>query len=267
MNIRTLCVLCAIAAPVTQGTLLSASAIGIPLQPPSTAISAYLGPYVGSNGTYPVTSSSSFGTVSSIDAFGRVYSSSTAGIDPEADIVAYSLESTNRSYFAEASAEVEYQFQVVGPSGPSVPVQVNSNLNASTTALGNTGAFAQLYVHQGATSSLYEYVCSGTLYPSCSSDNATINETLFLTPNSVYDVLLLTQIGVSPSGFAELWTADSFVDPTFTLPISERDRYSIQYSPNLLETPEPSALILLASGVIWFALAARWRSSRRGNLV
>jgi hypothetical protein len=205
--------------------------------------------------------------------------SAYAGYDPSVAASASFLGSPGpyNTGALDADSELVYYVKVAGPSGGPVPVQLLASGQATTTD-SRVHTYASLDVVgllQQSGNIFSVAACGAGGFTFCNATpNAQqfqVNTVLQFTPNELYEVVIEAQIE-SGSFYGPLATgafsASALVDPTFQLTPSVSDQYQILTSPNLLptspllaETPEPSNLILTASGIP-MVLVGVWRRVR-----
>lgn len=176
----------------------------------------------------------------------------------------YSGAPDNTSF--DAISQINYEFLVAGPAdtrvsltftgaeAASVSTYVTGGFNASAIANISLLGSQSYLVHETASSSGVGYVTSGS---------NTFNDTFSVLTNTVYDVDLETSAGfyaVRPTGD---YNATATLDPTLTLDTTD-PAYTLQFSPGLLDTtsaatPEPSSLLLAATGLLTSAARLRRR--------
>lgn len=164
----------------------------------------------------------------------------------------------------DADSELAYYVEVVGPSGGSVPVLLSASGQVMTT---DARAYAYASLDVIGTTNIYDIAaCTSNFSSIC---NATSNPQQFnvasvlqLIPNQIYMILIETNIqsgtysGPLPSG---PFSASAVLDPTLQLGPNVSGDYSIVASANLAPAPEPSALMLVGTGLLFFLGAQKYR--------
>jgi hypothetical protein len=178
----------------------------------------------------------------------------------------------------DSESWIYYEFAVDGPADETVDIDFSSSGSAEVSSLAPSLDFnstAYLDVTQATTGAvlLTGTACAGA--PSDESDpcgetsgpltsSFNLNQTLTVETNTAYLVDIFTDDSLSEpqSGNPGSYFATSTVDPTITLDTTD-PAYSLEYSaglgvPSSSATPEPSTLMLVATGLSGaFSLARR----------
>jgi hypothetical protein len=181
-------------------------------------------------------------------------------------------------YGETATASAYYEFQVLGAPNQTVGVDIVGSLVSSVSDLvANSAAYASLSVvlpsdpaspDDGAALStlLNAMACAGPAadVAPCGGTSATLTSTvnvdqvIQVLTNTAYVVELYTNTSITGAIYGG---AAANVDPTLTLTTTD-PAYSLQFSPGLLPTPEPSTLLLAATGLASCVATARRRLGR-----
>jgi hypothetical protein len=171
-----------------------------------------------------------------------------------------------------SQSTVDYQFYVSGPANQTVAVTVAGTGSSSVNHLAPNGelltaeGFLSVYT-AGGPELLVASTCAGSPFGSpCfttnRSDSFSVDDTLNISTDTVYDVQVLTDVLLRSESTIALsppdLSASATVDPTITLDTTD-PAYSLDFSP--APVPEPST-ILLSAPCLAFGLLALQRRRR-----
>jgi hypothetical protein len=179
---------------------------------------------------------------------------------------------------AQAQASLNYSFEVVGPSGVQVSVDLMSSITGTTISGSGEGApFAFASTALDISGPLMNELGFGFFDPLSTPPPITVDTVLELVPNDVYSVSMSAsaealcgsqdEFGTTTCN-GEIASASGSVDPTFTIDPSQANasQYQIVFSPGLSSStsavPEPSTIAVVGFGLLLFGTFRRIRSSR-----
>jgi hypothetical protein len=179
-----------------------------------------------------------------------VRSSGTDTLNPFVSATS-SYRSTFRGF---ATAEITYSFQILGPTGAQVPVDIT--LNGSHTFSPEDSGATDGYID--GRFSILDPLTNATIFnTSCDADtcNFSVNPTYVLSTNQILNVDLYLQSCCSGPGTAQTSLDETIaIDSANTVPGA-----SLVFSPGLVvSTPEPDTVWLLLAGFVCTAFAWRW---------
>lgn len=155
--------------------------------------------------------------------------------------------------YTAATATVNYGFRVVGPSSATL-VPVTFVATAYVKTVGTGYGSADLLIYSDPLAPLVDWELGGEQ----SDETGAGGETIYLSPNTLYAVLVLTTAyGHSPyedgpyDPTQDSGSADAYVDPTFALSGQYASLYHFEGLPDVAlagGVPEPSTWAMLLIG-------------------
>jgi hypothetical protein len=192
------------------------------------------------------------------------------GLDPSvANTVTESVLSDPRFQSGQSSTSFSYNFSVIGPSTVPVAVEISGKLSDSWTSNVPSGGLfdsAQLGIYDQDNKQVKGWTIAD---PGDASGGETlnVNETMLLSTNTLYTVLLGTDAGIQLSNAGVpisngTYTTSVSIDPMLTIdPSFQLPGYSLDLSADLEPTPVPdlgyTAAMLMASLALTVALQGR----------
>jgi hypothetical protein len=168
----------------------------------------------------------------------------------------------NDPYFS-SNVSLYYYFEIAGPTGQTVPIDIASSGLASTTG----GDTSKGHSAVGALTLVVQTI-NGTEIPLPGGGSFGFNSnTAFgeddefsLTSGTQYEVQMNVSASLENiSSVAFSGTASAYIDPSISIdPSFTNPAYSLEFSPNLV-VPEPSTISLLAFGGMMGLLLKRTR--------
>ncbi len=235
---------------------------------PSASVSQFVGIPTGATGGSDTFGASSVSYIGSAAAGAMSATTSASGGTDPSVTSATSFSGSAGPYTTsriDADSELLYYFQVAGPNGSPVPVQLKA-YGQATTSDNAVSVYASLDIAgilgNNASFNIFNATACAPFYASLgcnarpNAQQFTVNTTLQLTPNQLYEIVIETNIqsgsysGPLPVG---AFAANALVDPTLQLDLSIAGDYRIISSSNLAATPEPNSFILAATGAFAFA--------------
>jgi hypothetical protein len=192
--------------------------------------------------------------------------SAAGGIDP-AIAVSVSAGGDVEGDEAQAQASLNYSFEVVGPSGGTVGVDLMSSITGTTISGSGEGApFAFASTALDIAGPSIGEVGFGFFDPLSTPPPINVDTVLALVPNAVYSVSMsasaeafcgLQDVFGTVTCNGEIASASAAVDPTFTIDpsVANASQYQIVFSPGLPPTsavPEPNAIPFMGFGLLVF---------------
>jgi hypothetical protein len=145
--------------------------------------------------------------------------------------------------------EILYDASVLGPSGSGVWLFIT--LTGSTSRSGTGSAIARVYSGVDGSNFSVTDACFPVM-PSCPQSDFNVTNHVFVLAGSIlnFDVQADAQAG-GGAGTPGTGDAQAVADPLIRIDPSSPDasKFSLAYSPGIFPTPEPSLLVLFASGL------------------
>jgi hypothetical protein len=166
-----------------------------------------------------------------------------------------------------SNAHLEYFFEISGPSGQNIPVNVLASGSVSSSGLlpGQNTSEAGFSLNPV---SVLPYLINVAAYATAPSFS--VNQQLTLTSGTMYEVNITADSDLSNSGTpAVSGTAGAKVDPLFTISPSfalSNPGYHLEFSSNLSPVPEPAAGWLMLCGLAGLGVIKRLKGESAGRL-